>query len=150
MESNLMPLKNIMYDILNAGDDGGDDVRANQQMAVQLSNTVRKEGTNIIQLQSVVSSKVINKVTEALKYIDALAARSLPEPQDVTEVTITESPNEVTELIYQCLDRKMSLVAFNKMMAERYCSEAVNSMGEQKAKQVLQIREPKLKKIIGG
>jgi hypothetical protein len=139
---NLVPLRQIFYDILLSGNEGN-DVKANQQMAVSLSNSVRKDGVNIIQLQSVVNNRIIEKVTEGLKYIDTMPV--LPEPEPVEE-----DSNSLEQTIHGCLDKGMSLESFLDHMAGNYCTEAVAVFGANQAKEVLNVRGPKLARLTGG
>lgn len=151
--NDLKPLRDILYDILVSGDDSGDQITATQKMAVALSNAVRKDGVNVIQLQNVVNQKVIQKVTEALRFLDRHMEESLLTSQNVAEAEIIEDErpeDTLLELIYSAFDKKMSLIAFTRHMQERYVAEAVSSMGRKEAKKLLGIREPKLKQIIGG
>lgn len=154
MTKDLQPLKDILYEILLSGkeENSGDNIALNQKMAVALSNPLRKEGVNIIQLQNVVNQKVIEKVTEALRFIDRHIEESVLSSQNVAEAEIIDKEPEDTllELIYSALDKKMSLVAFTRHMQERYVVEAISSMGKEEAKRVLKIREPKLRQITGG
>jgi hypothetical protein len=151
--SDLRSLRDILYDILLSGEDSRDQINATQKMAVAMSNAIRKDGVNVIQLQNVVNQKVIQKVTEALRFLDRHTEESLLASQNVAEaeIVVDEQPEDtLLELIYSALDKKMSLIAFTRHMQERYVAEAVASMGRKEAKKILGIREPKLKQIIGG
>lgn len=150
MDQDLLPIRNLLYEILLAGDDTGEaDIKATQQMAVNLSKKVKEGGVSIFQLQSVVNKQVIQKVTEALRLMDTYTQAALPEPDDVQDAEVTE-PNEIMDLIYSCLDKKMSLVAFCNHMAERYCAEAIASMGEVEARKTLKIRKKKMLELTTG
>jgi hypothetical protein len=98
-------LRNTLYRLLEAAtqDDGNGDnnVQAHQAMGVQLTNAMRKDGVNIIQLQNV---KAIGRVTsttvQALRELDALEvgyteAQLLPAPEVHQAVTVEEAPAQL-------------------------------------------------------
>jgi hypothetical protein len=101
----LQELREILYSLLLAthedGDDPVQDVRAYQNMGINMTKAVQREGVNIIQLQSV---KAIGKITQhtvqALKEVDALeagyASKFLegPDYRDRPEPMQLEAPEE--------------------------------------------------------
>lgn len=73
--NNLTDLKEILYTMLETigeQSDGQTDIKAFQNMGVELSNAVQKNGVNIVQVQSVVNIKLVPQITKALRLCDAL------------------------------------------------------------------------------
>ena len=68
---DLVQVKEILYDILLQPEDAPDSVKVNQQMGVSLTNSMRKDGVNIIQY-SQISKNVVSGVAKALRAIDAI------------------------------------------------------------------------------
>ena len=143
MNSNYPRLRNILYEILTAGvDSEPSDITALQNMGVSLSPAVNKQGTNIIQIQSVVNNKVITKVTEALKLLDIIDAQA--EPELVLEAEIPSSIPNIREFIEERLEREMSLTGFLRFMEVLYIMIAIETLGETETKRVLRVREQRI------
>ena len=68
---DLVQVKEILYDILLQPEDAPDSIKVNQQMGVSLTNSMRKDGVNIIQY-SQISKNVVSGVAKALRVIDAI------------------------------------------------------------------------------
>lgn len=66
-------VKQILFEIITSGGDDEEDqsIKAVQQMGVSLTNAVAKNGVNIIQVQSIVQKKVIEKAVKALQIINS-------------------------------------------------------------------------------
>lgn len=79
-------LRNILYELMlathddgNDGDNGRQDVAANQSMGVNLTSAVKKDGVNIIQLQNVKAiGKITTHVVEALRELDVIEIEAQP------------------------------------------------------------------------
>ena len=114
----LQELREILYSLLLAthedGDDPVQDVRAYQNMGINMTKAVQRDGVNIIQLQNVKAvGKITHHTVQALKEVDALEAgyagkflegpdyRDRPEPkqleapeQDNAEVAMAQAAVE--------------------------------------------------------
>ena len=77
----LSPIKQLLYDLLSANNQADEtSIAANQQLGVSMTNAVKKDGVNIIQLQNVISHKVITSAVEALKLLDQIQNEALEAP----------------------------------------------------------------------
>jgi len=78
MNSELVALKDLMYDTLTIEDSKDDDknITAHQNMGVQLSSAMKKEGVTIVQMQNVINKQVTLNLVKALKIIDKLQDQS--------------------------------------------------------------------------
>lgn len=108
-------LRNILYEILTAEDEGPSSINATQQMGVSLSNAVKKDGVMIVQLQSVVNKVIVKKVVEALTLLDG--------PTD--EVEALPYPETVDQFLDRHLEEGYSLVEIKKLISRMYAQAAV-------------------------
>jgi len=79
MNSELVELKELMYDTLTLEESNATDeksIAAHQNMGVQLTNAVKKEGVTIVQMQNVINKQVTINLVKALKLIDKLQDNS--------------------------------------------------------------------------
>lgn len=143
---NYAAIRSILYDILTAGSDSEPiDIKAMQNMGVALSPAVSRQGTNIIQLQSVVNSKVINKVTDALKMIDTAEADDRTvEVLEAEEVPKLPEPETLQSMVEEKLDNDTTLKDFISYMESFYILKAIEYLGEDDAKRILKIRKQRV------
>lgn len=118
--AKLDQVKNVLYEILT--DDGTDTdegaVKATQNMGVSVTNSMKKSGINIIQMQSVVNKKVVNKVVKALSLIDDIKNHS-PAKADIQIETIFA-------VIEWLADQNLTLNEFLTGMKRAYVEAIVN------------------------
>ena len=134
---DLLPLREILYTILTGVTEEQTDIKANQQMGVQLSSAVKKDGVNIIQLQNVISQKVISSVTEALRFLDVQAS-----------VPALPMPETLESFMTECLRGESDLKLFMKKMEQLYIRCAVNQLGAIGAKRILKIRQIRVEEAL--
>lgn len=84
MDLNVKDLKPIIYNILTSLSNGNEAVKAAQNMDVQLSAAMKRDGVNIVQIQNVQLETVIPQLIDALKMIDQL--------EESTPLIIHENP----------------------------------------------------------
>ena len=143
IEENLARLKETMYEIIttdNNPSQGSGEVKATQNMGLALSNSVKKDGVNIIQVQQVDNRQIINKTIEALRVIDDLQ-KAFSE-QDMTYIEaevvplIEEKPEvdliEYSNSIDVAWEHSMSLGDFISQMKKAYIVKAIDSTGSTK------------------
>lgn len=140
----LMPIRQILYDILTAGenDNGGGDVNMVQKMGLEMSNAIRKEGVTVVQLQSYVNQKVINKVAQALQTIDAIEGEVL----DGEQVLLAE-PLSLAGYIEQGLESGQSLKLFAEDIAKQYARAAVEKYGAETACRRLRVQAKRVNEL---
>lgn len=151
---DLTPVRNILYDILTAEhDDKGNngEVTAAQSMGVNLTNAVKKDGVNIIQLQSVVNVKVIKKVTDALRFLDD--AQKQIEKECVIEAEVEKEevkalPSPQPDFLIEMLDKRATLKDFVEVAERKYIAEAVTRFGDTEAMRLLNIRKTRVEKAL--
>ena len=92
-------LRELLYGILTGAVEKETDVSLSQNMGVALSSAVRKEGVNILQLQSFNYQALAVAVTDALKLIDQARPvphliedqRAEPDSENDLEIVIEDS-----------------------------------------------------------
>jgi hypothetical protein len=75
MTKSLMDLKAVLYDMLTAVTQNGENAnpaKVTQQLGIQMSKAVQKDGINVIQLQNIHLNTVIPHLIEGMKLIDEL------------------------------------------------------------------------------
>jgi hypothetical protein len=144
----LMELRKKLYEILTADQEHDDrQINATQQMGVSLSNTIKKDGVMIIQMQNVVSKTVIKHVTEALKLLDAMeleqriidvtpVGEETPQIEDSGEPTIRDFLNEAVEA-------GIPLDLLCRKVGGMYLLAVLDKYEEDEARRRLKIREPR-------
>jgi len=126
--TDLIQLKNLLYDTLTAEEeDSGTDVVANQNLGVNLTKAIKKDGVQIFQLQSVVNKKITNNVIKSLKIVDKLQEkeRILPSPIQTPELSL----DHVIQVIEWLASKNIPLKQFDKLMRGLYVSEIVSDSG---------------------
>lgn len=139
-----MPIRQILYDILTAGesDHGGGDVNMVQKMGLEMSNAIRKEGVTVVQLQSYVNQKVINKVAQALQAIDAIEGEVLEGEQ-----VLLPEPLSLAGYIEQNLEAGQSLKLFAEDITKQYARAAVEKYGAENACRRLRIQTKRVNEL---
>jgi hypothetical protein len=97
MTKSLMDLKTVLYDMLTTltkNDTEGDPVAITQQLGIQMSKAVQRDGVNVIQLQNVHLSRIVPHLIDGMKLIDSIA---LGTPQEVIELKQIEHVVEEEE-----------------------------------------------------
>jgi len=140
---NLNPIRNILYDILTAEDEQSSSVQATQNMGVQLTQSIKKEGVTIVQLQSVVNKTVLMKVTEGLRMLDHMQVAEEEAP------LIELRPRTLEDLAAEKVNEGYDLKAFLDMITSVYVSTAIAMMGPERARRQLRIRNETIKKVTG-
>jgi len=150
MSMDLAPLRGILYDILTAdeGKNGG-DVTATQKMGLELSNSVKKDGVTVVQIQSVVNVQVIKKVTEALRFLDEHqrdldTVRVLEAEVEEAKALPPPAPNIVEEMLLE----RASLAAFTEVAQHMYIIQAIERFGNTDAMRLLNIRKNRVEKAL--
>lgn len=141
--NNLPALRNVLYDILTGSSDqevDGDTVI--QNMGLNLSNAVKKDGVNIIALQSANIHKITVKVTEGLRLID-----EMQQPQ-VIDVEPEPEPETVEGFMRAKIEQGYDLRQFLDMISSLYVVTAVDMLGQDQAKRRLRIRGETLSKAL--
>lgn len=131
MELNLIELREVLYNILNAsGEVDGEQpgLQVNQQMGIAFSKAVQKDGVNIIQLQNVVNRQVISHVTLALRMLDTYQKDMVP--VITHEVKEKKEPN----LYEESLRAGVDMDTFLLKMERDYLDTALSLYGKRKAK----------------
>ena len=149
--SDLMTLKENMYDILDMEDDDKDEtnITANQGMGVQLTNAMKKDGVNIIQMQNVVNKKVTTNVVKSLRLIDKLMMGNI----QTTSVTEAKKPNRITmehvlQVIEWLANKNLSLKNLDQLIRGMYVQEMVSKLGTTiKAAEVLDVSQSQVSKL---
>lgn len=144
---NLTDLRTLMYDILEGEEENGDSkIALSQQMGINLTKAVQKDGVNIIQMpmQQVISRRITLKVIDALKLIDAMSA-----PKQI-EFVDGPQPGSMQDYMRKSLGASISLADFMTEIEMMYIREAVNEYGMDKAKTILNIREPRIRRVHNG
>lgn len=123
-------IKNILYEVLTAGDNEGQTnlepmIKATQNMGVSVSSAVAKNGgVNIFQLQNIVHQKVIKNVVEALKIIDKMPLLLVP-----VEPLLIEEPKEqiktLEEVIEDALDNDLTYSDFLNGIGKQFIFAAI-------------------------
>ena len=136
MTKSLMDLKNVLYEMLTTltqnGNKQDDPVQVTQQLGVQMSKAVQKDGVNIIQLQNVHMSLVVPHLIEGMKLIDELAFELPKEFVQVKQIThapiqiepIDADEEEDDDPIDTCCkflyDQKIQWKEMQELMKARY------------------------------
>jgi uncharacterized Ntn-hydrolase superfamily protein len=142
-------IREKLYNILTAGNDTQGDVKAVQNMGVALSNPIKKEGVNIIQLQSVVNNQVIHYVTEALKLIDEIMMDSIIDITPQEEKYFNEY-NDMEVYILNLVSHGYTLKMILNEIKNLTIEKTIEKYGNEKAKQVLRIRKLRDNNILEG
>ena len=143
---SLSDLRVIMYDILQGDEDNGDaNISLSQQMGINMSKAVQKDGVNIIQMpmQQVVDRRITLKVIDALKLMDAMAA-----PKQIEFDDDEAKPGSMQDFLIKSLEVGTALVDFLRDMEKMYVRMAVKEYGMAQAKGILNIREPRIKGVL--
>ena len=140
----LTPIRQILYDILTAGENenGGGDVNMVQKMGLEMSNAIRKEGVTVVQLQSYVNQKVINKVAQALQTIDAIEGEVIGGEQ-----MLLDEPLSLAGHIKQSLAAGQPMNLFIEDLARRYAKAAVEKYGIEAACSRLRIKSKRVNEL---
>lgn len=133
---DLMPIRNILYDILTADEETSPNVQATQNMGVALTNTLKKEGVTILQMQSVVNKTVLAKVTAGLRLLDGMQLQIDGNQQPTIEL----KPRTLEDVIGEKLAEGYSLKDFIEMITGMYVNAAIETFGMNRARRQLRVR----------
>lgn len=142
-------LRNALYDILTGSVDQQNEGTVIQNMGLNLSNAVRKDGVNIIALQSANIHRITVNVTEALKILDQVeTVEQLPEPIEVEPVIDHDNIHRIVETN---LFEGIKLDQFLEWVAGVYVAEAMRQYGTKaEVQRRLGVNYQRLKKILEG
>ena len=136
-ELSLTPSQSIrplVYEVLKAitcDEQEESDLTIKQNMGVALTNTIKKEGVNIIQLQNVRVSNAIPKIIEVLEMLDALEhiPPVLLEAETVEQIP-APSLDPIDILCEFAYKRKMDWKTISNILKIRYCDYAKIRSGD--------------------
>ena len=169
-------IKDLLYEILSPDQhDDDEQIALQQNMAVQMSNSQAKHGTNIIQLQNVVSKKTMGNVVKALKLLDKIQDERIsilditPEPllieapkDDITEgefvpiMSVVEtSDDKYKKFVESCewlLEQGLSLADAQKRIKKEYVKAALRKTKENRtqAAKLLKIQRTYLSRLLSS
>jgi hypothetical protein len=93
-------VKTLLFDVLESAFETG-EVRATQQLGVNMSNAVKRDGVTIIQNQNVeVYARILPLMVKALKVCDALESRWYGQPTvhpEIEEDRLLPAPEAAAE-----------------------------------------------------
>lgn len=144
---NLNLIRNILYDILTAEDEQSAGVQATQNMGVQLTNTIKKEGVTIVQLQSVVNKTVLLKITEGLRLLDNM--QSSLQIEENEQPVIELKPRTLEDIAAEKVHEGFDLKSFVDMITAVYVNAAIGILGPDRTRRQLRIRGETIKKVTG-
>lgn len=144
----LLPIRQVLYDILTADNGGQGNINMNQKLGVEMSNAIRKDGVTIVQAQSCVNQVVINKVAQAMRLIDELEPHFLEAEIVDTEPKQLPAPVTFDEFILQQLTAGVSLADFAEDTARHYVRSAVEHYGSEVACRRLRIRTKRMEALV--
>lgn len=116
-------LKLVLLQILEDIFQDNSNIQATQQMGVQLSNAVKREGVVIIQNQNIeIFSKMMPLMVKAIKICDALESRTivieevkkLPEPIDMNSI------DPVGDCCNWLYENRFKWISMQDLMKARY------------------------------
>lgn len=137
-------LRCVLYDLLTGSVENDDAPNVTQNMGIALTNAMRKDGVNIVAVQSVNIRKIALKVTEALRVLDH--AR----PVEVVEAQVVEDHDSLPAIIEANLNEGVTLDDFLDFVATAYVSAAMERERTKKAvTEKLAITYSRLQKTMG-
>lgn len=131
MNSSLMELKSILFSILEESFKQS-DVTATQQMGVNLSNSIRKDGVVIIQNQNVeVYARIVPNIVKSIKLCDLINENRVLIPEKTETIDITEVvDNDDTDPIKECcewlFENKIGWIEMQELMRKRYMNHVIS------------------------
>lgn len=152
--SEIASLKSTLFEVLEAGVQQDPEITATQQLGVQLTNSVKRDGVTIIQNQNVqVMSKIVPLMVKALKYCERiessygqfLQARvsadteviEVSQPQDKLVYTVQDESVEDDDPIENCcqdfFEREVQWEDFQDEMKQRYLAYVSKQFQTKKA-----------------
>jgi hypothetical protein len=152
-------LKSLLLDLMGSVFENNGDITATQQMGVQLSNGIKKDGVVIIQNQNFeIYGRIVPKLVEAIRRCDALQNSwdhdSTPEIEPPTPaIEYKPSPSEITDPIQECCRHLyvsgVDWADMQQIMRKRYVLYAVSVCGTQvKAATALKMQTSYLNKLL--
>lgn len=154
VSQDLNTLRDAVYEIVTPpAEQNQPDISQNQSMGVALTNSMKKEGVNIIQIQQTVNVHVISTSVKALKIIDNIQGRINSSPdQDLVVANLNkeidglkeqlqiaqdsmlqlEEPRIITDAMSDiskaAFEEKMNLEELNGVVRKAYLTEICNTM----------------------
>lgn len=145
-------IRNALYDILTGSADQQSDGSVVQNMGLNLSNAVRKDGVNIIALQSANIHRVTVTVTQALKLLDQdqiETIEALPEPVVVEAIQAPVDHDNIYRIVETNLFDQVSLDDFITWITALYVKEAKkHCITKTELQRKLGVTYQRLKKIL--
>lgn len=145
----LVELRKKLYDILTADQEQEDrQINATQQMGVNLSNAIKKDGVTIIQMQNVVSKTVIKHVTEALKMLDSMELEQkiidiTPVDENIPQIEEKEWEPTIRDFLNEAVEARIPLDMLCKRVGGMYLLAVLDRYEEDEARRRLKVREPR-------
>lgn len=154
----LTKLKELMYNIITCEPDTTDpNISAKQGMGVNISNAIKKDGVNIIQMQNVTNHKVTTIAINSLRLIDEIVQNTIINEAEKHKKpnieVIEESNNKITiehviQVIEWLADKEYDLKFFDRFMRGLYAREIVDRTGSTiKASKILGVSQSQSSKL---
>ena len=121
-------LKGILLEILESAFQGG-DVQATQQLGVNLSNAVKREGVVIIQNQNVeVYARIMPSMVKALKLCDAMESswrnqieiKIDPQPKQLSSTAAKDDPDPIEACCSWLFENQFKWQDMQELIKMRY------------------------------
>ena len=110
----------------------GNDVTVNQQLGVNISNAVKKDGVVIIQNQNVeVYSRIIPSMTKALRLCDVL--EEYAQPSQLLPLPIIKDVDPVQDCCKWLFDKRIGWIEMQDFMREKYLEYVINQFDTKSA-----------------
>jgi hypothetical protein len=128
MMQTVTDLKMLLLEILESAFQGG-DVHATQQMGVNVSNAMKREGMVIIQNQNVeVYARIMPSMVRALKLCDAMESRWRnqveikvdPPPKPLPPTAVDEDPDPIEACCSWLFENQIQWQDMQDLMRARY------------------------------
>lgn len=118
-------LRDILLGMLESAFQQNSDVAATQQMGVNLSNSIRKDGVVIIQNQNVeVYSRIVPQIVRAIKICDSMDMIIIEQPKLPPPISIPALPEPSDDPINDCcqwlFENKVNWQDMQDLMKKRY------------------------------
>lgn len=130
--SNIKPIIYDIFKLLSSSNDCAID--ATQNLGVSLTNSVKKEGVNIIQIQNVKSESVIPKLIDVLQILDQVdtAPKMIPH-QDAEVIQIEASDNPIDNMAQYIIDNKINVKRISDILKIRVYDLLVTDLTQENA-----------------
>jgi hypothetical protein len=134
MMQTVADLKMLLLEILESASQGG-DVHATQQMGVNVSSAMKREGMVIIQNQNVeVYARIMPSMVKALKLCDAIESRARsqieinvdPQPKQLPSTTVDTRPDPIEACCSWLFENQITWQDMQDLMRARYLEYVID------------------------